>query len=62
MTPGRRFYIRNVLGELDSPGEWYLSKGTKTLYFYPPSGGAPAERQCDTRVSKQAFRSQCGLY
>ena len=28
--------------ELDSPGEWFLSHATNTLYFYPPSGGAPS--------------------
>ena len=42
ITGGRRFYVRNVLQELDTAGEWFLSHATNTLYFYPPSGGAPA--------------------
>jgi len=25
--------VRNLLEELDAPGEWYLDKRTKTLYF-----------------------------
>lgn len=33
---GRRFYVRNVLEELDSPGEWYLDKKAGKLYFWPP--------------------------
>ncbi len=33
---GDRFYVQNLLEELDSPGEWYLDRGTATLYFWPP--------------------------
>ncbi|MCA9248117.1 MAG: right-handed parallel beta-helix repeat-containing protein [Planctomycetales bacterium] len=33
---GRRFFAMNVLEELDSPGEWYLDRRRKRLYFYPP--------------------------
>ena len=36
IRPGDRYYIRNVLEELDSPGEWYLDKRDWTLYFWPP--------------------------
>jgi parallel beta-helix repeat protein len=36
IRPGDRFYFRNAFEELDAPGEWYLDKETKTLYFYPP--------------------------
>ena len=34
--PGQRFRILNLLEELDEPGEWYLDRGTGTLYFWPP--------------------------
>lgn len=34
---GQRFYAFNVLAELDSPGEWYLDRQNKLLYFWPPS-------------------------
>ena len=39
--PVRRFYALNLLEELDEPGEWYLDRARKRLYWYPlPAGGA----------------------
>ena len=40
---GKRFYILNVLEELDSPGEWHLDRATGILYFWPPSPVEQAE-------------------
>jgi len=37
IRPGDRYYVRNLLEELDAPGEWYLDKATNTLYFWPPA-------------------------
>lgn len=37
IRPGDRYYVRNLMEELDAPGEWYLDKKTATLYFWPPS-------------------------
>jgi hypothetical protein len=37
IRPSDRYYFRNALEELDSPGEWYLDKQTWTLYFWPPA-------------------------
>ncbi len=34
----RRFYVFNVLDELDAPGEWYLDRAKKLLYLYPRNG------------------------
>ena len=34
----RRFYVFNLLDELDAPGEWWLDRERKILYLYPPSG------------------------
>jgi len=31
----RRFFALNTLDELDAPGEWYLDRAAKRLYFYP---------------------------
>ncbi len=39
----RRFYAFNTLDELDSPGEWYLDRTGKLLYFYPPADLSQAE-------------------
>jgi len=38
LTAGNRFYVANLLEELDQPGEWCLDSETGTLYFWPPSG------------------------
>ena len=35
----RRFYVFNLLDELDAPGEWDLDRARKTLYICPPAGG-----------------------
>ena len=33
---GRRFFFLNALEELDAPGEWYLDRPARRLYFWPP--------------------------
>ncbi len=38
IRPGDRYYVRNLMEELDAPGEWYLDRETWTLYFWPPTG------------------------
>ena len=38
LMDGNRFYVENVLEELDQPGEWCLDSETSTLYFWPPTG------------------------
>ena len=35
-SPGGKFYVLNLLEELDAPGEWYLDRKTGILYFWPP--------------------------
>ena len=39
----RRFFAMNTLDELDSPGEWYLDRSRKLLYFYPEADPAGSE-------------------
>ncbi len=34
---GAPYYAINVLSEIDMPGEWYLDRPNRILYFYPPS-------------------------
>ncbi len=36
-TKGKRFYVLNVLEELDEPGEWYLDRVKGILYFWHPA-------------------------
>lgn len=36
----QRYYVENVFEELDQPGEWYLDRGTGTVYYYPLPGEA----------------------
>ncbi|MFH1266940.1 MAG: right-handed parallel beta-helix repeat-containing protein, partial [Planctomycetota bacterium] len=36
IRPYDRYCVRNLLEELDAPGEWFLDKQTWTLYFWPP--------------------------
>jgi hypothetical protein len=38
-----RFFVFNLLEELDAPGEWYLDRENRVLYFYPPAEMADAE-------------------
>lgn len=33
----QRFYVYNLMEEIDMPGEWYLDRANGILYFYPPS-------------------------
>ena len=35
IVEGKRYYVMNLLEELDSPGEWYVDQNTGILYYYP---------------------------
>ena len=35
---GRRYYVYNLLEELDAPGEWFVDRENRLLYFIPPEG------------------------
>ena len=37
IRPNDRYFVQNVLEELDAPGEWYLDRADSALYFWPPS-------------------------
>ncbi len=39
----RRFFAMNALEELDAPGEWYLDRSRKLLFFYPEGDLTNAE-------------------
>ncbi len=40
---GDRYFVQNLLAELDAPGEWYLDREAARLYFWPPEGATAAE-------------------
>jgi hypothetical protein len=35
---GQRYYVFNLLEELDVPGEWYCDRSRGILYLFPPEG------------------------
>ena len=37
LRKGDRYFVENVFGELDSPGEWYLDANAGKLYYWPTS-------------------------
>ncbi|MFH1919793.1 MAG: right-handed parallel beta-helix repeat-containing protein [Planctomycetota bacterium] len=40
---GDRYWVQNLLAELDAPGEWYLDRDEAKLYFWPPLDLASGE-------------------
>lgn len=40
ILPGDRYFVENVLEELDSPGEWYLNRQTGQLFYWPQAGSS----------------------
>ncbi len=43
VASGTRFYVCNVLEELDRPGEYFIDRAAHTLYFWPPANSASQE-------------------
>ncbi len=37
------YYVTNLLEEIDQPGEWYLDREAKILYFWPPTDVASGD-------------------
>lgn len=38
-----RYFGLNLFCEIDSPGEWYINRLSKKIYWYPPEGINPAK-------------------
>jgi parallel beta-helix repeat protein len=38
---GARYWVENVFEALDTPGQWYLDRGTATVYYLPKPGEEP---------------------
>ena len=43
--PGNRFFIYNLLDELDEPGEWFLDYASGRLHYWPRPGEDPNESE-----------------
>jgi hypothetical protein len=51
-----RFFIENVLEELDAPGEWYLDEREEVLYYLPPEDVDVETATVEVPVLQQAVR------
>jgi hypothetical protein len=40
INEANRYFVQNMLGALDAPGEWFCDHATGTLSFHPPGGDA----------------------
>lgn len=52
-TYQRRYFIYNLLEEIDMPGEWYMDNESGKLYVYPPTDIASAD--IEVSVLKEPF-------
>ncbi len=50
---GGYYYLFGSMSALDAPREWHYDSAEGTLYFWPPSGGNPAN--LDVRVKQRQF-------
>ena len=56
-----RYHVENVFEALDQPGEWYLDRGTGTLYYWPMPGEDLAKAEVIAPLVRQtlvAFKGQ----
>ncbi len=60
---GQRFYIYNLLEELDNAGEWFYDKDSGDFYFYPPTGCTRVTLAFDNKNLVQLDGAiGCGFY
>ncbi len=57
----QRYYVTNVLRELDRPGEWYLDRQKRTIYWLPPEGTEPSKAETILSVFNQPFVTMTGV-
>jgi hypothetical protein len=49
------YFLTGLLGELDSPGEWFRVAGTSVLYFWPPLSDNPSGHLVEAKHRQLAF-------
>jgi hypothetical protein len=49
------YFLTGLLGELDSPGEWFRVAGTSALYFWPPLSDNPSGHLVEAKHRQLAF-------
>jgi hypothetical protein len=49
---GDRYFVENILEELDSPGEWYLDRAGRRLYLWPSAPLGPASQVIAPRLTR----------
>lgn len=52
---GLRFFGLNLLCEIDAPGEWYLDRDTRCLFWYKPEGVDPKDAKTTFAVLGAKF-------
>src|SRR5579862_790797 len=54
-SQGSSYYLSGKLGELDSPGEWFLDSASARLYFWTPATDNPAQHTVEAKRRQFAF-------
>ncbi len=52
LRAGDRYFVENVLEELDSPGEWYLNRQSGQLFYWPQAELTGASRVVAPRLGR----------
>jgi len=61
-TVGNPYFIHDSLELLDAPGEYYLDKVKKRLYFYTPDGKSPENYRISLKSSRYSLNMDDNTY
>jgi hypothetical protein len=57
-----RYWVENTFDALDSPGEWYLDRGTQILYYWPMPGEDMNRVQVVAPILGELVRFEGGVW
>jgi hypothetical protein len=60
LGPSVRYYLENTFAALDAPGEWYVERDQRRLYYYPADGEDLAQAEVVAPVVRQTLVSLRG--